>query len=118
MQLTYPYRVNRLGRSESQISQDRHIRDMIEQVLFVVPGERVNRPDYGTGLMQFVFAGNSDETVAAAQFMVQSALQKWLGDLIDVEAVQVTSEESKLNVTVQYRVIETQHRAVAQFTSI
>lgn len=118
MQLTYPFRVNGLGRSQGLIDQNKHIRDLIEQVLFVTPGERVNRPEYGTGLMQFVFAGAGDETIAAAQFMVQSSLQKWLGDLIDVEEVEVTSVDSKLNITVAYRVIQTQHRAVAQFTSV
>ncbi len=118
MQLTYPYRVNGLGRSEAPIDQNRHIRDLIEQVLFVTPGERVNRPNFGTGLMQFVFAGASDETIAAAQFLVQSALERELSGLITVDAVEVASEESKLNITVSYHVIQTQSQAVAQFTSV
>jgi phage baseplate assembly protein W len=98
MQVAYPFRVSGSGRTASQDSYDDHIRDMIEQVLFTSPGERVNRPDFGSGLMSFVFAAGNDETLAAAQFLVQGALQQWLGDLIEVEAVEVTSQEARLHV--------------------
>jgi phage baseplate assembly protein W len=117
MQVAYPFKVNGSGRTANQNDEDDHIHNLIEQVLFTTPGERVNRPDFGTGLMQFVFAANSDETTAALQFLVQGALQKWLGDLIDLDAVQITSEESHLNVLVQYRVIRTQRTVLARFES-
>jgi Bacteriophage baseplate protein W len=117
MQVAYPFRVSGSGRTASQDSYADHIRDMIEQVLFTSPGERVNRPDLGSGLLGFVFAAGNDETLAAAQFLVQGALQKWLGDLIEVEAVEVTSQEATLHVTVAYRVIRTQERVTAKFTS-
>ena len=75
---------------------DDHIRDMIEQFLFTNPGERVNRPDFGSGLLQLVFAPNSPELAAALQFTIQAGLQRWLGDLIEVQALEVTSEEATL----------------------
>jgi phage baseplate assembly protein W len=115
MQIDYPFSIDGRGRTAST-DQDGHIRDLIEQVLFTAPGERVNRPDFGSGLMQLVFAPNSDELATATQFMVQGALQQWLGDLIQVEAVQVESEEATLRVTVQYVVRRNQQRQVAQFT--
>lgn len=115
MQIDYPFHIDGRGRTAST-DQDDHIRDLIEQVLFTSPGERVNRPDFGSGLMQLVFAPNSDELATATQFMVQGALQQWLGDLIQVEAVQVESEEATLRVTVQYVVRRNQQRQVAQFT--
>ena len=68
-----------------------HIRDLIAQVLFTSPGERVMRPDFGSGLLQLVFAPNSDVLAATTQMLVQSALQRWLGDRILVEAVSVES---------------------------
>ena len=95
---------------------DAHIRNLIEQVLFTAPGERVNRPDFGSGLMQLVFAPNSDELAAATQFLVQGALQQWLGDLIEPNAVEVQSQDSSLRVTVQYTVRRTQQQQVARFT--
>src|SRR5512145_192403 len=104
------------GRSHTaEIDYEGHIRDLIEQVLFTAPGERVNRPDFGSGLQQLVFAPNSDELAAATQFLVQGALQQWLGELIQVDAVQVESEDSALRVVVQYTVRRTQQRQVAQF---
>ena len=115
MQIDYPFRIDGRGRTAGT-DQDDHIRDLIEQVLFTAPGERVNRPDFGSGLMQLVFASNRDELATATQFMVQGALQQWLGDLIQVEAVQVESEEATLKVTVQYIVRRNQQRQVAQFT--
>jgi uncharacterized protein len=117
MQVDFPFRVTGAGRTASQDHDDAHIREMIEQVLFTSPGERVNRPDFGSGLLGFVFATAGEETVAACQFLVQGALQQWLGDLIEVEAVDVTIEEATLSVRVIYRIIRTQQRAIAKFTS-
>jgi phage baseplate assembly protein W len=81
-----------------------HIRDMIEQFLFTNAGERVNRPDFGSGLLQMVFAPNSPELAAALQHTVQAGLQRWLGDIIEIKGLQVTSEEATLRVVVQYTI--------------
>ena len=115
MQIDYPFHLNVRGRT-ADADQEDHIRDLIEQVLFTSPGERVNRPDFGSGLMQFVFAPNSDELATATQFLVQGALQQWLGELIQVETAQVESEEATLRVTVQYVIRRNQERRVAQFS--
>ena len=117
MQVAYPYRVAGSGRTAGDEDADRHIRAMIEQVLFTTPGERVNRPDFGSGLMQFVFAAESAETLTAAHFLVQGALQQWLGDVIDVEDVEVRSEESALHVVVRYTVLRNSQTQTATFAS-
>ncbi|GAB7125495.1 GPW/gp25 family protein [Silvimonas sp. JCM 19000] len=101
MSLAFPFRIDTRGRS-AEVFGDDHIRDMIEQVLFTVPGERVNRPDFGCGLLQLTFAPNNDALSAAVQMTVQGALQQWLGELIEVEAVSVQCDDATLNVTVQY----------------
>src|ERR1700741_3441783 len=85
MNVSLPYRVDGRGRTAEPESNDAHIRDLIETVLFTVPGERVNRPDFGCGLMQFVFAPNSEELAATLQALVQGSLQQWLGGLIRIE---------------------------------
>ncbi|MBI2877058.1 MAG: GPW/gp25 family protein [Candidatus Tectomicrobia bacterium] len=115
MNVDFPFHFDGRGRT-ADIHTDGHIRDLIEQVLFTAPGERVNRPSFGSGLMQLVFAPNSDELAAATQFLVQGALQQWLGDLIQVDEVQVESQDSTLLVTIQYTVHRTQQQQVAQFT--
>ena len=114
MQLDYPYQFDARHRT-GQTTEEAHVRDMIEQVLFTVPGERVNRPDFGSGLLQLVFAGNSPELATATQLLVQGSLQRWLGELIEVDAVEVQSVESRLLVTVRYRLRRSQQARVAQF---
>ena len=66
---------------------DDHLRDLIEQVLFTSPGERVMRPDFGSGLLGLVFEPGGTELAATTQHLVQGALQRELGHLISVEAV-------------------------------
>jgi hypothetical protein len=75
---------------------------MIEQLLFTNPGERVNRPDFGSGLLQLVFAPNSPELAATLQFTTHAALQRWLGDVIDVRNLTVTAEDATLRIVVEY----------------
>ncbi|MCC7564809.1 MAG: GPW/gp25 family protein [Methanomicrobiaceae archaeon] len=114
MQVKFPLHFDSRGGTKTA-GEDEHIRDLIEQVLFTSPGERVNRPDFGCGLMHLVFAPAGDETSAAMQFMVQGALQKWLSDLIQVEEVSVECREAALVVVVQYVVRRSQERQSARF---
>ena len=115
MNVDFPYHFDSLGRTAVTGEND-HIRDLIEQVLFTSPGERVNRPSFGSGLMQLVFAPNSDELAAATQFIVQGSLQQWLGDLIEVGDVRVESIDARLQVTVVYTVRRTRQQVTAQFS--
>lgn len=115
MNIDYPFHVDNRGRSATT-GDDDHIRDMIEQFLFTNAGERVNRPDFGSGLLQMIFAPNSPELATAVQFTVQAGLQRWLSDVIEVQAVEVTSAEATLSVGVKYLVRRTQDTRVATFT--
>ena len=115
MNINYPFQINSRGHTALS-SDEAHIRQMIEQLLFTSPGERVNRPDFGSGLMQIVFAPGGDEMAAAVQFLVQGALQQWMADLIQVEAVEVESEESTLRVNVTYIIRRNQQRQTDEFT--
>jgi phage baseplate assembly protein W len=115
MPIKFPYQFDSRGRT-AQSGHEDHIRPLIEQVLSTAPGERVNRPDFGSGLMQLVFAPLSDELATTTQFMVRGALEQWLGDLIRVEELDVSHEESRLKVIVSYVVLGTEERRVDQFT--
>lgn len=114
MQINYPYYIDGRGWT-AQATDDDHIKQLIEQVLFTAPGERVNQPTFGTGLMQLVFAPNSSELATATELLVQGALQQWLGDLILVGKVDVQTMDSSLQVTVQYTVRRNQQSQVANF---
>lgn len=102
--LDHPYHFDGRGRTATTGAVD-HIRDLIEQVLFTSPGERVMRPDFGAGLLALVFEPNSSTLAATTQFLVQSALQQHLSHLIAVNAVTVENIDAALQVTVQYAVL-------------
>ena len=114
-EVDFPYRVDGRGRTAST-NEDEHVRDLIEQVLFTAPGERVNRPTFGSGLLQLVFAPNSDALAAATQLAVQAALQEWLGDRISVQDVTVEAVDSTLTATVVYADRVSQQSQTATFT--
>lgn len=102
MNLAFPYQIGADGRSLAANDAE-HARDMIEMLLFTHPGERVMRPEFGSGLLQTIFAPNSMELAATLQLTVQAALAQWLGDLIEPRGVEVQSDEATLRVTVHYR---------------
>ncbi len=106
MNIDFPFHFDSRSRT-AETTDDDHIRDMIELFLFTNPAERVNRPDFGSGLLQMVFAPNSPELASALQFTVQAGLQRWLGDVIEVQALEVTSEDATLRVFIQYMVRRT-----------
>jgi len=116
MNIVFPFQIDGHGRTAASATTDDHIHDMIEQLLFTNPGERVNRPDFGSGLMQTVFQPNSTALAAALQFTLQGALQQALGDVIQLQAVQVNSVDSTLTVTVQYVVRGEPQARTAQFS--
>jgi phage baseplate assembly protein W len=115
MNIDFPFHIDARGRTAAT-GDDDHIRDMIEQLLFTGPGERVNRPDFGSGLLQMVFAPNSTELAAALQFTTQAAVQRYLGDLIDLRELAVVAEDATLRVTVSYVVRATQQLSSQTFS--
>lgn len=102
MHVDFPLRIDARGRTAGT-SDDDHVRDLIEQVLFTAPGERVNRPSFGSGVLQLVFEPNSEELATATEFLVRGALQQWLADVVEVHAVEITSRDATLAVAVRYR---------------
>ena len=116
MNIAFPLGVDQNGLLASA-SEEQHIEHLIEQVLFTLPGERVNLPDFGTGLLRFVFNSTSSEIISAVQLLVQGALQQWLGNLIQVQAVQIVVEEAVLNITIAYVIKSSKQQVVSQFTS-
>ncbi len=105
MNLNFPFQFDGSGGTADPLTD--YLRQLVEQVLFTSPGERVNMPDFGSGLLQMVFAPTSPEVAAATQFAVQGALQKWMSGLIKVQSVTATSVESTLTVTVTYAPLNT-----------
>lgn len=105
---SFPFRVDARGRS-ALADPDAHARELLEQVLFTAPGERVVRPDFGSGVHQLLFAPAGDTLAAATEASVRAAIQRWLADVIQVSDVTVQHDEARLTVDVAYRVLATGH---------
>jgi len=112
--IDYPFQFDNLGHTAHSSDED-HIRDMIEQFLFTNTGERVNRPDFGSGLLQLVFAPNSQELATTLQFTIQAGLQQWLTDVIELQSLDVSSEDAILRVQVVYLIRRTSETQTATF---
>jgi len=115
MNIDFPFHFDSRGRT-ALASENDHIRNMIEQLIFTNPGERVNRPDFGSGLLQLIFAPNSPELAATVQFTLQAALQRWLGDVIDVQNLKVEALDSTITVDLKYLVRRTGEEQTAVLT--
>ncbi|GGY10177.1 GPW/gp25 family protein [Streptomyces tanashiensis] len=114
MTIDHPYDIDGSGRTATT-GPDDHVRDMIEQLLLTSPGERVMRPDFGAGLLQLVFEPGGPEAAATTQYLVQSALERHLGQVLTADRVEVEAVDSTLLITVSYVVLRTRTREVATF---
>lgn len=116
--LDFPFGFDPTGRTRQPGSREDHVRDLVEQVLFTAPGERVNRPQFGSGLLGLVFEPNGAALAAATRARVDGALQLWLSDVVLVDGVQVRAEDSVLEVIVSYTVRATQERRVERIRGV
>jgi phage baseplate assembly protein W len=110
--LAYPYQVSGTG-APLTADADQHLRDLILQVLFTSPGERVNLPEFGVGVQRLLFEPSSPTLQASAQFLITTNLSRWLGDRIDATEVSVTSEpgmDETVTIDISYTVKATQQR--------
>ncbi|MBN3947604.1 GPW/gp25 family protein (plasmid) [Nostoc sp. UHCC 0926] len=112
--IDFPFHFDRYHRTAST-SDASHIRDLIEQLLFTTPGERVNRPDFGCGVLSLIFAPNSPELATAMQITIQASIEHWLSDLIDLQTLEVTSVDASLYIVVEYFVQSSGESQTATF---
>ena len=102
MYVTFPYHLDRRGRTAITGDYDDHIRQLLELLLFTRPGERVNRPDFGCGLGDLVFEPNRGRLAAALEVTVVTSVGQWLGDVIALQNVDIENQEEKLLVNISY----------------
>ena len=99
--LSFPFRLTPEGRAANS-KIDRHIKELIIQVLLTNPAERVNLSEFGCGLMNTVFEGNTEGLASQVKFMITQALNRWLGDIINVEEVETESSDGELRIEIIY----------------
>ncbi|THD35872.1 MAG: hypothetical protein E7773_07945 [Sphingomonas sp.] len=106
-QIAFPYRLAPSGQTETSDLDD-YIRDLLAQIVFTDPGERVNRPDFGCSLRRLVFTDGRSETTAAVEALIHSALRQWVGEVVQIQQVDVTTADSLVAVTIGYLDVHSQ----------
>ena len=110
----FPFQLDTRGRAADP-GYERHVRDMIELLLFTRPGERLNRPDFGCGLLDLVFSPETAEEASVTQHLARAALQRYLGDVVTVKALVVEAREATLDIRVEYELPGAEERRIATF---
>ncbi|MFP4598062.1 MAG: GPW/gp25 family protein [Persicimonas sp.] len=116
MHIGFPFGLDSSGRTQ-KAGDAAHVRNLIEQVLFTAPGERVMRPQFGSGARHLVFEPNSKELAATTEFAVRGALQRYLGELVTINAVRVRSQDTTLRIAIQYTLNGEESPRTEQFES-
>ena len=114
--LALPFAIDARGHT-AVVAADNHLRQMIERVWFTTRGERVNRPEFGCGVRQLVFAPNSDTLAAATEQLIHGALIRWLDSVMVVEQVQVSADDATLTIRVTYTRRDTGEQQVDAFST-
>jgi phage baseplate assembly protein W len=115
MNIAFPFAFDAHGRTASA-DWPSHVRQMIEQLIFTTPGERVNRPDFGSGVLQLLFAPNSPELAGTVQFTLQAAIQRYLSDVIEIRNLTANATESTLSLELSYVLRQTGEEQTATFS--
>jgi phage baseplate assembly protein W len=112
--MNYPFKISGNGKI-SPANEEKHIKDLIEQILFTDPRERVNLPDFGCGLKSYIFAPNDRTLKTTLRLTIISSVQKWLSHLIIVEDVSVDVDEEELKISIKYTKIRDMEENLAEF---
>ncbi len=106
IEVAFPYGLDDRGRTATATYDD-HVGQMLELLLLTRPGERVNQPTFGCGLLDQVFAPNSPEIAAALSVTIAAAISLWLQDVLSVTSLDVVAQDSQLIVDIGYTVLAT-----------
>ena len=101
MNIAFPFSVTNAGRTMT-CDRPAYIAQLIELTLFTAPGERVNRPDFGSGVQDLVFSAAGSHAATATTALVEGALQHALRDLVELRSFELSFQESKLQIDVTF----------------
>ena len=101
--LDFPYHFDARGRTAETGEAD-HLRDLIEQVLFTAPGERVMRPDFGCGIADMVFEVIDNATISRIATLVREALVRHEAriEVLEVNVDPYRAADGRLDISVHW----------------
>jgi uncharacterized protein len=102
------------GKAElrEQNDLDRHVREMLMQLLLTNPGERIHRPEFGCGIRRLVFSPLNESSASLAQVTVLNALERFMSSVIDTERVDVEFRQETARIKIVYRLKTTGSRHI------
>ncbi len=112
MYMAFPYSINFAGRT-AVTDLPAYVEGLVIATLSTTQGERVNRPTFGAGLQQFVFAPSDSHSMASAQTMLHAAIVQWLSDIVTLQALSVDADGDEMTVRLTY-VIDATEEVVTQ----
>ena len=84
--------------------------DLVEESIKIIlrtnPGERIMRPDFGSGIEQMVFSTGDTSAATMLAFYIRETLEKHEPriELIDVKVKRDTGEANVLNIFIEYEI--------------
>lgn len=97
---------------------DASVREVMLNILLTRPGERLQRPEFGAGLLNFVHQPNTETTRNLIAGVVRKSLQQW-EPRVFVETVEVTQSPTgvaDVHINIRYRMRFSQLPAELGFT--
>lgn len=114
--LDLPYHVDGSGRTAITTDRYRRVRNLLEAVLFTAPGERVMRPEFGSGVPEMLFDSNSEALETAADFLIRSSVQRYLSDVLVLDQLAVSRDQGELHISVVYSLVGEEEQQTETFS--
>jgi phage baseplate assembly protein W len=104
----FPIKINAKGGLDWSSGPQR-IQDAIWIILATSQGERVMRPTFGAGAVEFLFESNSPAARARLADAISNALSRWEPriELVNVAVTQAPQTPSQVLVEIDYRILAT-----------
>ncbi len=104
--LAFPFRPGNDGRSLAVTpGSAAHVRQMLEQLILTIPGERVMRNDFGSPAQQMLFGAGNGPAGFALEAALAASISQQLGRWLALEGLASHFDEDRgvLIITVDYR---------------
>src|SRR5450432_2716417 len=105
----FPVGINPINGRIGMSEYEQDIKEAINIILSTAPGERVMRPDFGCGIHDLVFESINRATIGLVESRVRQSLIQFEPriEVISVDISALEADAGKLDITLQYRVRET-----------
>ncbi|MCG8420091.1 MAG: GPW/gp25 family protein [Proteobacteria bacterium] len=80
------------------------VRAMLEQILFTEPGERVNRPTFGVGVLGALFEPNSPFLQTRIRIALEENVYDHLGLRVSVDDIGVEQDQAEIHIRIAFTI--------------